>query len=371
MKIKSAHLYRYKLPLQLPIPFAGQFKDYREGFIIELETFEGEKGYGEIAPVPGWVVPLDEKAIIEQISAIINAWQPLLENQSVRFPNTFRDLNIACEGFSPHPTVYYGLESALLNLLAVQKNISLALILNKNHAPEFRINGFLTGEPSEQLQVARSLFARGYRTFKLKVGKLASQTEAEVINQLVANLNGNLKLRLDANRAFEYQEAVQLLSEISDLSVIEYMEEPLKDPQLFEVFHRETGVPIALDETLSEEHPETLKPLEGLAAIILKPSVLGGIFRSWRWARWGRQRGIYAVVSCPFETAVGWTMHAHFSAALNEPSVAMGLDTLKCFPQQLITRDVQWEADVIRVDRLPPFISGEIREEFLKMVHRF
>jgi len=294
----------------------------------------------------------------------------LLDNKPIGFPDTFQDLIIACEAFSPHPTVYYGLESALLNLLAVQKNISLARILNENHASEIRINGFLTGDPSEQLSVAMNLFAKGYRIFKIKVGRLTSRIEAELINKLLANLNGNLKLRLDANRTFEYQEAVQLLSEISDLSVIEYMEEPLREYQRFEELHRETGVPVALDETLSEEHPETLKPFEGLAAIILKPSVLGGIFRSWQWARWGRQRGIYAVVSCPFETAVGWTMHAHFSAALNEPSVAMGLDTLKSFQQQPITRDVQWEADVIRVDRLPPFISGEVRGEFLKMVHR-
>jgi o-succinylbenzoate synthase len=65
---------------------------------------------------------------------------------------------------------------------------------------------------------------------------------------------------------------------------IEYIEEPLQDPLLIPDLFRRTRstVRFALDESLSQAHSgglDGLLGLDGLTAVVLKPTILGGLNR--------------------------------------------------------------------------------------------
>ena len=87
-----------------------------------------------------------------------------------------------------------------------------------------------------------------------------------------------LKLRLDANRLWDYSQAHKFLNSIYT-SQIEYLEEPFADSARFFELYEKTGVFIALDETLHDLKYDKLArvKLKGIGALILKPTILGGI----------------------------------------------------------------------------------------------
>ena len=113
-----------------------------------------------------------------------------------------------------------------------------------------------------------------------------------------------------------------------------YLEEPLRDPGDLAAFAASSPVPVALDETLLDFSPQAPPPLQGVAALILKPAVLGGYERSLAWARLARRERLAAVVSAAFPSAVGLALDAAFAAALGDDT-AHGLGTAAAFAEDL------------------------------------
>ena len=81
---------------------------------------------------------------------------------------------------------------------------------------------------------------------------------------------------------------------------------------------------------------------EGVAALVLKPAVLGGFERTAELAAWAQQRGMHAVVSSAFESSVGIAQLAQLAAALDCASgrgsggTQHGLATLSWFAEDLL-----------------------------------
>jgi O-succinylbenzoate synthase len=110
---------------------------------------------------------------------------------------------------------------------------------------------------------------------------------------------------------------------------IEYIEEPCRSLDDSARLSQERRLPVAFDETLSEIEPSVLGQYSGLAAIVLKPTLLGGFENCAARARTARDIGAKVVMSSSFESSVGLAALASFAAAYGSPETAMGLDTLR------------------------------------------
>ena len=168
----------------------------------------------------------------------------------------------------------------------------------------------------------------GYEAVKLKVGNRPVQEDVALVRSMKEALGGGVALRLDANRAWTLDEALEFARGIEGARV-EYLEEPLSDPADLETFTRDCGVPVALDESLVGMAPEFLEEQRYAAAVVMKPSFLGGISRMLRLAEGAASLGLRPVVSSAYETGVGTAALVALAAGLGGGEIPAGLDTYR------------------------------------------
>jgi isochorismate synthase / 2-succinyl-5-enolpyruvyl-6-hydroxy-3-cyclohexene-1-carboxylate synthase / 2-succinyl-6-hydroxy-2,4-cyclohexadiene-1-carboxylate synthase / o-succinylbenzoate synthase len=157
-------------------------------------------------------------------------------------------------------------------------------------------------------------------------------------------------LRADANRLWTLEEACRFAACLqASQTPLEYLEEPVSDPGLdLAAFVARTGIPVAADESLDarlvgpwHDHGRTDSRVDAtdLAALVIKPSVIGSLENTAVLLRWARAKGLRCVISSAFETSAGLASlaaialaadrhAASVSNATQQPSTAHGLATL-------------------------------------------
>jgi o-succinylbenzoate synthase len=187
------------------------------------------------------------------------------------------------------------------------------------------VNGLLSGSSGEVLEGARRMKEAGYRSIKLKVGGRIVAEDVVLVRALGEEIGDGVSLRLDANRAWDYQEAAEFLRG-AEVTSFEYIEEPLADPARLPEFVQEFGAPVALDESLVGVGPEELGEHRYARAFVLKPTLLGGISRTLRLAERALHLGMTPVVSSTYESGVGTAALAALAAGIGDREIPAGLD---------------------------------------------
>jgi O-succinylbenzoate synthase len=188
------------------------------------------------------------------------------------------------------------------------------------------VNGLVSGTPDGVLEEARRMKDAGYEAIKLKVGARAVAEDVRLVRTLGEELGDAIPLRLDANRTWDYEEAVAF---VRYAPRFEYVEEPLADPARLPDLVGELGVPVALDESLVGMEPEELEERRYARAVVLKPTLLGGISRTLRMAERALHLGMKPVVSSAYESGVGTAALVALAAGIGERPVPAGLDTYR------------------------------------------
>ena len=114
----------------------------------------------------------------------------------------------------------------------------------------------------------------------------------------------------------------------------EYVEEPLADPGTVPDLIHEFGVPVALDESLIGLEPEDLEEHRYARAVVLKPTLLGGISRTLRTAERALRLGMTPVISSAYESGVGTAALVALAAGVGECPAAAGLDTYRMLAER-------------------------------------
>ena len=322
MKITHWEINDYQLPFKPECASEPLFSQPRRGLIISLQTAT-EMGCGEIAP---WSELHQET--MEEASQQCTSVLPSLARK--KLPEDLPQLNGAFERllseYELYPSVRCGLEVAILNLFAREKNCTLAELLVKNPLPQISINSLLPGHIQDIATQAKRLAAQGYSTVKMKVGQRTIREDLERIRFVSQAIGPTLRLRLDANQAWNLESAIHFGKAIRNYP-IDYIEEPLADPTRIPEFFQATGCQVALDESVAGNNVKS----NGITAFILKPMALGGFERAVRLARIGHTRQITPIISSTFESPLGLSCLVQLAAAINPIDVPVGLDTIKFF----------------------------------------
>jgi O-succinylbenzoate synthase len=170
-----------------------------------------------------------------------------------------------------------------------------------------------------------------------------------LVREVSAVLADTVALRLDANRRWTMDEAVAFAEGIADVPVA-YLEEPLRDASQLPALAERTHVPIALDESLVGMPVARLQEHSYVAAVVLKPTVLGGVAHTLRMARAAQSLGMTPVLSAAFETGIGLRGLIALAACLGETPV--GLDTYHWLAEDVLDPRLAWHGPAIDVDTL-------------------
>jgi len=323
-QLVDATLYRYTLPLTKPLRLGPVRLTERRGLLLHLRTGEGGAGWGEIAPLPAFSPA--SLADAETQARRLCAW---LADRRLPADALAPESNgaAAIDALELHPAVRCGLDGALAWLLADQTGRPLASFLGPAQRTTVTLNGLLTASDDLAAEAQR-LKQAGYPVVKMKVGRHTVATDVVRVQQAREALGAEVALRLDANRAWSWQEALTFAEALGGLDTLDYVEEPLADPSQLARFAEATGWPVALDETLVGLPPEAVAEHGYAAALVCKPMLLGGPVIVRRLATAAAGWGGRTVLSAAFETGVGMRLLLALAAALDAPE-ASGLDTYR------------------------------------------
>jgi o-succinylbenzoate synthase len=242
----------------------------------------------------------------------------------------------------------FGLETAMLNLWADVEGTAWHGQLGRTPRGTVSVNALLDGD--DLACSAEACLDQGYRSIKIKVGVHAPEQDAERVALLSALINGRAGLRLDANGAWDIDEALRFASALGDHE-IDYIEEPLRNHAELARFVDETDLPVALDESL----PESAGSGITVKAWVIKPTIQGGISGALKLCAGARERGATPVISACFESGVGMRALAQLAACVGDEGVPVGLDTGKWLDGDVIDPTVEIENGCIDVDSLVAF----------------
>jgi o-succinylbenzoate synthase len=332
MRVESAELFRYTLSLRKPLPLKNLTLLERKGFIVSITDAEGITGDGEIAPLPGWHV--------EDLAEEHNQLQEILPQFSdYDFPTATADLLIElrnrCKELKLYSSVRWGIETAMLQRQLRKRELSFAHLLGDNFQKTITVNALLTSSDPSIIDRALNFLSEGYNTFKIKVGRLSIEKEVEILKNLRSALGPEINIRLDANRSWSKSQAVQFGIALKNINV-EYIEEPTLQIEQLAEFYRETGIPVALDESLNTSNPIDFHIPEGVKILVMKPSYMGGITSFLEWLKFVRKHQLYMVLSSTFESGFTLSILAELAALLNPGDRAMGLQTYQWLKEDLV-----------------------------------
>ncbi len=292
----------------------------RRGLLLQLETKRGSVGWGDAAPLPGFSIESLAK-VKAHARSLAPGWLGTRIPESKEVPSS--SLRILSDFPDCPAALQFAVESAVVDLLATTHGTAVPTVLGTPRST-VALNALITRPEVDGAAKARRCRTQGYRAVKVKVGRASVEDEVQWLRTIQRGLGDAVALRLDANRAWSRAEAEAFVEATDDLG-IDYVEEPLSNPTQIESLVTKTDLPVALDETTREVDPDVLRDGLPVSAVVLKPTLLGGILRTEKWRRSARENGVTPVISAAYESGVGLRMLVALAAT--GPDTPVGLST--------------------------------------------
>lgn len=221
---------------------------------------------------------------------------------------------------------------------------------------EVPVNALLDGAVGEVFENAVEAARRGCRCVKIKTRGVPAAELVGLVER-IQDATGGVAVRIDSNRGWDFGMAMRMAEALAGKGV-EYFEEPVGGDEM-ERFVRESPVPVALDETLREVSPEELGRFSCAAALVLKPTLMGGFLVCRRFADAGGALGMRSVVSACFESGVGIYSLGRFAASLPIVSSA-GLDTYSRLERDVLRSRLDLGGFVFRANEAMPEVDESV-----------
>lgn len=314
---------------------------YTERKVWYVTLSDGDRrGVGECAPLPD----LSCDAMSDE------AYEKILRE---RCETMCRTGEIPYDDLRDYPSMLFGIETAWLSLKNGDRLFDTKFSRGEVGIP---INGLVwMGNYDEMLQRMEDKLDKGFRCVKLKIGAIGFEQELDLVKRIRERFSFHeVELRLDANGAFKYEEALYKLELLSQYA-IHSIEQPIKAGQWAYMAElcRESPLSIALDEELiGVNDPEMKRHMLNIIKpryIILKPSLHGGMMGCREWIAAAKEQGIGSWITSALESNIGLNAVAQFASDVygNHIRMPQGLGTGQLFTDNIdmgldIRGDMLW-----------------------------
>lgn len=230
------------------------------------------------------------------------------------------------------PSIQFGLEQAFLSFQSENPFHLFHSEFIQKEAP-ISINGLIwMGDEAFMLSQLEQKLKQGFQCIKMKIGAIDFKKELNILKSIRDNFSvEQIELRVDANGAFSYTEALDKLDTLAEFQM-HSIEQPIK-PGSWEIMAElcaKTQLPIALDEELigifdvteKQLMLQTIKP----QYIILKPSLIGGFKGAEEWINLAKNQQVGWWATSALESNIGLNAIAQWTYAM-QTSIPQGLGT--------------------------------------------
>ncbi len=244
MKISRILAYQVDLPLH-----EGSYKwsggksvEVFDSTVVQLETEDGQVGYGEVCPLGPFYLP----AYAAGVRAGIQELAPhLIGANPLHLGELNRRMDAAMKG---HAYVKSGIDMACWDLLGKVTGQPVCTLLGGRYGDDFVLYRAISqGEPAAMAENVAGYHAEGYRRFQLKVGG-DPNVDIQRIRSVRDVLEPTDKLIADANTGWLMHEAARVVRSVHDVDV--YIEQPCETFDECLAIRRRTNHPFVMDESI-------------------------------------------------------------------------------------------------------------------------
>lgn len=312
------------LKLRRPLHTAYGAVSQRELLLVSLGDRDGVSGHGEAAPL----APYDGVSLQRTLQALERQREAIEAHPDDDAPGSLME---ACRAADDLPQALAAIDMALWDRAGKRQGVPVCRLLVDDPAPRVSVNATLAAtDRAGAAQEAAQAAEQGFACIKLKIG---TGDDAGRVAAVRAAAGASVALRLDANGAFEVDQAVRAIDALAPAG-LELVEEPCHGLEAIRQVRERVPVRVAIDETAAE--PGALS--SGVAdAVCLKISRCGGISALLAAAALVRACGGEPYLASTLDGPLGIAAALHAAAALASrgPLPASGLATLSMFEDLL------------------------------------
>ncbi len=308
--ITSVSVRRLQKPLIMPFRIATGAHQSLDNVLLTVTLACGIKGYGEAAVAPhitGETVPKTMHNL--KLMASYLKGQDIGHYQAMgAYVNSILSNNRAAAA-----AVEMALYDALTKLLKIPL-WSMWGGVPKSFVTDITL---VVGSLEETTAMARSFYAKGFRCFKIKVGRDMDMDLKRVIES--SRIIKDSQIILDANQGFDDKQTLTFLKKLRDHKVrVDVIEQPVpkEDWEGLKRVTRLSGVCVCADESVSSL-PQAVKAIreKAVGAINIK-LMKTGMQDGAAIARLAKPNGIKLMLGGMMESSLAMTASAHLAAGL-------------------------------------------------------
>lgn len=355
--ITHIDIYRFSIPME-PFTIATGTMDHAQNVFIRVHTDAGFYGVGECSAFP-MIVGETQDTCLVMAKEFARLWKG---KNALDIAERLQQLHAFTAG---NTTIKSAFDMALYDIAA--KNAGLPLYQYLGGSKRMVETDITIGiaEPELMAQKALNFKQSGATILKVKLGKDA-KCDVERIKLIRQAVGADLKIRVDANQGWSFEDAVFALHAIGEYG-IEFCEQPMRtwdDDRLPELI-KLSPVKIMADESVYNHH-DARKQINSKACdyINIKMAKSGGIFEAKQIHDLAAEKGIACMMGGMLESRIALSAKLHFVYA--SPNIKFyDMDT--CMLGHLADPcdgGVTYDGYLLNINNMPG-IGADAKDDFL------
>ncbi len=310
MIVKSFQVLPLRAPLCSPFRIATGQHNELENVLFRIELDDGVFGYGEAAVAPhitGETLPQTVMSLKEAGVALVG--ENIADYRALLY--SFR------ERFEGNHAALAAFEMAVLDAFCCSMKIPLWRLFGERPVRMSTDITIVIGSLAEAVSGTKVFYRRGFRAFKIKVGRDLELDMARVL--AVAKSAPKAAIIIDANQAFTSSGMMKFLKGLKVKGVRpELLEQPVAkdDWDGLRALTRSCGVCVCADESVRSLKSAVFALRTGAVKAINVKLMKSGFCEGVDIVRLARARGARLMVGAMMESALAITAGAHFAAGL-------------------------------------------------------
>jgi L-Ala-D/L-Glu epimerase / N-acetyl-D-glutamate racemase len=357
VKLVAATIYALRIPFVEAFRHSTTERRWSDAVVMRVRDDEGNEGFGEGLPRP-YVTGETVEAMVEHLAQ--DLW-PGLAGRPLPELGDGTALG-AVDALIPPKTIAgviadhasrAALELALLDCSLRRRRRPMADLLPPRRRQVVYSGVVTAGSIDKALEHARQMKVIGLKHIKAKVG---FEDDVARLRALREALGPEVSLRLDANGAWTFERAVEVLTAVAPLDIAS-VEQPLPRGPAAELARLKaaTPVPLMVDESLvTLADADALIAARAVDYFNIRVSKCGGLARSALIADRAARAGVRIQIGSQVgETAILAAAGRHLAAALDDVAFVEG-----SFGTLLLVEDVATDSVRFGHRGLAPVLTG-------------